>query len=130
MVIVTAVAGILTPLTNTGIVIAAKEFFGASLELQGPDMPRPEPLPLLQMLPEGIAVSVLFTLLLAAFSKLTRHAFLVVSLAASAIALVTVLGPVSHATDVPTKVALSLTHIVLAGWPIVLHALFSLRRSR
>jgi hypothetical protein len=42
LIIVTASAGILSMLTNLLILFVSRNYFEASLELQGPDMPLPE----------------------------------------------------------------------------------------
>jgi hypothetical protein len=81
------------------------------------------------MLPEGLVVSVLFSILLLFFCKITKHYFLVTSLIATAIAVVTILGPAYHAVDIPTKIALGLTHVVLVAWPIALNYAFSIIRK-
>ena len=69
LILVMVAAGVLTPLTNLAIIFGARYFFKASLLLQGPDMPSPERLPVFQMLPEGLVVSILFSLLLLALCR-------------------------------------------------------------
>jgi hypothetical protein len=109
-----AVSGTVALVINLAIVGTAP-LLGASLTLLAPDDTAPRPLHLPDMIPESFAVSAAAALVLYCLARLSRRPW---PLFVGAVMIITSLwttGPLSHGADAATKIALSMTHLVIAA---------------
>jgi hypothetical protein len=112
---VTLTAGLSALVVNLCIVLTAELILGASMLLQGPHDPVPVKMPLANLLPESFAVALFSAgvyLLLQRFLSRPWPVFVFLVLMVTSL---WTLGPVGQGQATATKVALSLTHFVIAG---------------
>lgn len=107
------IAGFLAMGVNLAIVYGARWLFGASLMIEAPDGNGMMTWPVRMMLPESFVVAAAAAMSLWCMVRFISRPLTVFAALGMTIALASMAGPWSQPTDTATRVALSLTHLVL-----------------